>query len=163
MHGLPIEVKVETEFNIGSKKDIETKIGTQEFIDKCKEFALRNLSHMEGQFKNLGIWLDFKNAYMPITKEYMEMGWWTLKKAHEKDLLTKDLRSGYWCPRCETSLAEHEVRGEYKEVLDPSVYVKFKLKNSDEFITIWTTTPWTLPSNMLVCVNPEFDYAYVIV
>ncbi|ABR54690.1 isoleucyl-tRNA synthetase [Methanococcus vannielii SB] len=161
MHGLPIEVKVENEFNIGSKKDIETKIGTQVFIDKCKEFALNHLSNMEKQFKNLGIWLDFENAYMPIKNDYIEMGWWTLKKAHEKDLLTKDLRSGYWCPRCETSLAEHEVRGEYKEVLDPSVYVKFKLKDSNEFITIWTTTPWTLPSNMLVCINPEFDYAYV--
>ncbi|MBB6401330.1 isoleucyl-tRNA synthetase [Methanococcus maripaludis] len=161
MHGLPIEVKVENEFNIGSKKDIETKIGTQEFINKCKEFALNHLGHMQGQFENLGVWLDFENAYMPIKRDYMEMGWWTLKKAHEKELLTKDLRSGYWCPRCETSLAEHEVRGEYKEVLDPSVYVKFKLENSDEYITIWTTTPWTLPSNMLVCVNPEFDYAYV--
>ncbi|MDK2986928.1 isoleucine--tRNA ligase [Methanothermococcus thermolithotrophicus] len=169
MHGLPIEVKVENEFKIKSKKDIESKIGTMEFIEKCKEFALKNKEVMEKQFKNLGVWLDWENAYMPITKEYMEIGWWTLKKAHEKELLTKDLRVGYWCPRCETALAEHEVRGEYKEVLDPSVYVKFKVKdsnsddneNGNEYLIIWTTTPWTLPSNLLVAVHPEYDYAYV--
>lgn len=168
MHGLPIEVKVENEFNIKSKKDIETKIGTTEFIEKCKEFALKNKEVMENQFKNLGIWLDWENAYMPIKNDYIESGWWSLKKAHEKNLLSKDLRVGYWCPRCETSLAEHEVRGEYKEVLDPSVYVKFKLKNEEEnkkekdtYLVIWTTTPWTLISNLLVSVHPDFDYAYV--
>jgi isoleucyl-tRNA synthetase len=162
MHGLPIEVKVENEFGIKNKKEIETKIGTENFIEKCKEFALKHKEIMEGQFKNLGVWLDWENAYMPITKEYMEIGWWTLKKAHEKGLLTKDLRVGYWCPRCETSLAEHEVRGEYKEVSDPSVYVKFKVKDKeDEYVVIWTTTPWTLPSNLAVAVHPEYDYAYV--
>ncbi|MBP2143147.1 isoleucyl-tRNA synthetase [Methanococcus voltae] len=162
MHGLPIEVKVENEFKLSSKKDIETKIGTQVFIDKCKEFALMHKANMEKQFKNLGVWLDWENAYMPIKKEYMEMGWWTLKKAHEKDLLEKDLRVGYWCPRCETSLAEHEVRGEYKDVVDPSAYVKFQLQEAEnEYIVIWTTTPWTLPSNLLVAVGNDFDYAKV--
>lgn len=163
MHGLPIEVKVEEEYNIDSKKDIETKIGTERFIEKCKEFALKNKKVMESQFKNLGVWLDWENAYMPIENEYIEMGWWTLKKAYEKDLLLKDLRVGYWCPRCETSLAEHEVRGEYKEVMDPSIYVKFKLKDDKEntYLIIWTTTPWTLMANMLVSVHPNFNYAYV--
>lgn len=162
MHGLPIEVKVEQEYNIESKKDIETKIGTENFIEKCKEFALKNKKVMEEQFKNLGVWLDWENAYMPIENYYIESGWWTLKKAHEKNLLTKDLRVGYWCPRCETSLAEHEVRGEYKDVKDPSVYVKFKLMNEeDTYLIIWTTTPWTLMANMLVSVHPEYDYAYV--
>ncbi|MBW9220326.1 isoleucine--tRNA ligase [Methanothermococcus sp. SCGC AD-155-N22] len=162
MHGLPIEVKVEGEFKIDSKKDIENKIGTERFIEKCKEFALRNKEVMERQFKNLGVWLDWENAYMPIERDYIETGWWTLKKAHERGLLSKDLRVGYWCPRCETSLAEHEVRGEYKEVVDPSIYVKFPLKDRENtYLIIWTTTPWTLMANMLVAVHPDFNYAYV--
>lgn len=162
MHGLPIEVKVENEFGIKNKKEIETKIGVKQFIEKCKEFALKHKEIMEKQFKNLGVWLDWENAYMPITKEYMEIGWWTLKVAHEKGLLTRDLRVVYWCPRCETALAEHEVRGEYKEVYDPSVYVKFRLANEENtYIVIWTTTPWTLVANLAVTVHPDYDYAYV--
>ncbi|CAB3289846.1 Isoleucine--tRNA ligase [Methanocaldococcus lauensis] len=162
MHGLPIEVKVENEFGIKNKKEIETKIGIEQFIEKCKEFALKHKEIMENQFKNLGVWLDWENAYMPITKEYMEIGWWTLKVAHEKGLLTRDLRVVYWCPRCETALAEHEVRGEYKEVSDPSVYVKFKLKDEENtYVVIWTTTPWTLIANLAVAVHPNYDYAYV--
>ncbi|WP_017980936.1 isoleucine--tRNA ligase [Methanocaldococcus villosus] len=161
MHGLPIEVKVEQEFGIKSKKEIEEKIGVEKFIEKCKEFALKHKEIMENQFKNLGVWLDWENAYMPITKEYMEIGWWSLKKAHEKGLLAKELRVVYWCPRCETALAEHEVRGEYKERVDPSVYVKFKLKDEDAYLIIWTTTPWTLVANIAVSVHPEYDYAYV--
>ncbi|ADG13320.1 isoleucyl-tRNA synthetase [Methanocaldococcus infernus ME] len=160
MHGLPIEVKVEQEFGIKSKKEIE-KIGVDKFIEKCKEFALKHKEIMENQFKNLGVWLDWDNAYMPITKEYMEIGWWTLKRAHEKGLLVKDLRVVYWCPRCETALAEHEVRGEYKEVYDPSVYVKFKLKEENAYLIIWTTTPWTLMANLAVAVHPDYDYVYV--
>ncbi len=160
MHGLPIEVKVEKELNIKTKKDIE-KIGVDKFIEKCKEFALKHKEIMENQFKNLGVWLDWDNAYMPITKEYMETGWWSLKVAHEKGLLKKDLRVVYWCPRCETALAEHEVRGEYKEVEDPSLYVKFKLKDEDAYIVIWTTTPWTLVANLAVAVHPDYDYCYV--
>ncbi|WP_456419120.1 isoleucine--tRNA ligase [Methanocaldococcus infernus] len=160
MHGLPIEVKVEQEFGIKSKKEIE-KIGVDKFIEKCKEFALKHKEIMENQFKNLGVWLDWDNAYMPITKEYMEIGWWTLKRAHEKGLLVKDLRVVYWCPRCETALAEHEVRGEYKEVYDPSVYVKFKLKEENAYLIIWTTTPWTLMANLAVTVHPDYVYVYV--
>ena len=183
MHGLPIEVKVENEFNLNSKKEIETKIGVDVFIEKCKEFALKNKTVMENQFKNLGIWLDWENAYIPITNDYIEAGWWSLKEAHKKDLLSKDLRVGYWCPRCETSLAEHEIRGEYKDVLDPSLYVKFKLDNENNannnninninnsiinsignknniYFIIWTTTPWTLVSNLLIAVHPEVEYGF---
>ncbi|MCK4247940.1 MAG: class I tRNA ligase family protein, partial [Methanomicrobia archaeon] len=91
---------------------------------------------------------------------YMEAEWWSFKRAWEKDLLAKDLRVIHWCPRCETALAEHEIRGEYRMVKDPSVFVKFKLKNKEnEYIVIWTTTPWTLPANIAVCVHPDFIYA----
>lgn len=160
MHGLPIEVRVESELKIKNKKDIENKIGVNIFIDKCKEFAIRNMERMQEQFINLGVWLDWDNPYMTINKEYMEAEWWSFKRAWEKDLLAKDLRVIHWCPRCETALAEHEIRGEYRMVKDPSVFVKFKLKNKEnEYIVIWTTTPWTLPANIAVCVHPDFIYA----
>lgn len=160
MHGLPIEVKVESELGITNKKDIENKIGVDIFIGKCKEFAIRNMERMEEQFMNLGVWMDWDNPYMTINKEYMEAEWWSFKRAWEKDLLEKDRRVIQWCPRCETALAEHEVRGEYRMVKDPSVFVKFKLKDTEnEYILIWTTTPWTLPANIAVCVHPEVTYA----
>ena len=160
MHGLPIEVRVESELKIKNKKDIENKIGVDIFIDKCKEFSIKNMQRMQEQFINLGVWLDWDNPYMTINKEYMEAEWWSFKRAWEKDLLAKDLRVIHWCPRCETALAEHEIRGEYRMVKDPSVFVKFKLKNKEnEYILIWTTTPWTLPANIAVCVHPDFMYA----
>ncbi len=160
MHGLPIEVKVESELNIKNKKDIENKIGVKIFIEKCKEFAIRNKDRMEEQFMNLGVWLDWDNPYMTIKKNYMEAEWWSFKRAWKKELLEKDRRVIQWCPRCETALAEHEVRGEYQMVKDPSVFVKFRLENTEnEYIVIWTTTPWTLPANIAVCVHPSFTYA----
>ncbi|MGZ7066988.1 MAG: isoleucine--tRNA ligase [Methanobacterium sp.] len=161
-HGLPIEHKVEGLLGLKSKKQIESEIGIANFIEKCKEFAVENEAIMTEQFKMLGVWMDWDNPYITFDTKYMESCWWTLKKAHEKDLLINDLRVITWCPRCETALALAEI--DYEEKEDPSIYVKFPLKeskNGNEFILIWTTTPWTLPANMAVCVNPEFDYAYV--
>ncbi|MGZ7048590.1 MAG: isoleucine--tRNA ligase [Methanobacterium sp.] len=161
-HGLPIEHKVEGLLGLKSKKQIESEIGIANFIEKCKEFAVENKAIMTEQFKMLGVWMDWDNPYITFDAKYMESCWWTLKKAHEKDLLINDLRVITWCPRCETALALAEI--DYEEKEDPSIYVKFPLKeskNGNEFILIWTTTPWTLPANMAVCVNPEFDYAYV--
>ncbi|AIF68629.1 isoleucyl-tRNA synthetase [Palaeococcus pacificus DY20341] len=162
MHGLPIEVKVEQALGLKIKKDIEEKIGVDEFIKKCKEFALKNLKVMTEQFKLLGVWMDWDNPYMTIKNEYIEAAWWTLKRAWEKELLEKDQRVLHWCPRCETALAEHEVRGEYKIREDPSVYVKFRLEDKEnEYLLVWTTTPWTLPANLAVAVHAEYDYAKV--
>lgn len=162
MHGLPIEVKVEQALGLKTKKDIETEIGVDEFIRKCKEFALNNLKVMTEQFKMLGIWMDWDNPYMTIKNEYIESGWFTLKRAWEKGLLEKDKRVLHWCPRCETALAEHEVRGEYKIRKDPSIYVKFPVEGKDnEYLLVWTTTPWTLPANLAVAVHPEYDYVKV--
>ena len=159
-HGLPIEHKVEGLLGLKSKKEIETKIGIDNFIEKCKEFAIENKALMTDQFKMLGVWMDWDNPYVTFDTKYMESCWWTLKRAHEKDLLINDLRVITWCPRCETALALAEIDYENKE--DPSIYVKFPLKNSEnEFVLVWTTTPWTLPANMAVCVHPDFDYAYV--
>ncbi len=164
MHGLPIEVKVEETLNLGTKKDIETKVGIDNFVALCKEFSINNMNKMIGQFKNIGCWMDWDRPYMPITDEYIESGWYTLKKAWEKGLFFRDKRVTHWCPRCETALAEHEVRGEYKMVEDPSIYVKFKLIGKDEeYLLVWTTTPWTLPSNLAVSVHPDYDYVEAMV
>ena len=159
MHGLPIEVKVEGVLGFRSKKDIE-KYGVGNFIAKCKEFALTHRDEMTLQFKNLGVWLNWKDPYMTLRDEYIEAAWWTLKQAHEKKLLEKGLRVVNWCPRCETAIAESEV--EYAEVTDPSVYIKFQLKGEeDTYIVIWTTTPWTIPANIAVAVHPSFEYVKV--
>ncbi|MDD4281184.1 MAG: isoleucine--tRNA ligase [Candidatus Methanofastidiosa archaeon] len=164
MHGLPIEVKVEGMLGLETKKDIETKIGIDTFVARCKEFAIDNMHNMITQFKNIGCWMDWDHPYMPVEDAYIESGWYTLKKAWEKGLFFKDMRVTHWCPRCETALAEHEVRGEYRMVDDPSIYVKFKvLGREDEYLLVWTTTPWTLPSNLAVSVHPDLDYVEVMV
>lgn len=161
-HGLPIEVKVEEILGIRSKKEIETKIGVAEFIRKCRQWALEHVSVMTEQFKRLGVWMDWDSPYMTLTNDYIEKAWWTFKRIYERGLVGKDARVIHWCPRCETALAEHEVRGEYSEVSDPSIYVRFRIRGRErEYILVWTTTPWTIPANIAVCVHPDFDYVRV--
>ena len=161
MHGLPIEVKVEKSLDLDSKREIE-EIGVDNFINKCKSFAKENLDKMREQFKMLGVWMDWDDPYMTIKNDYLRSAWWTVKKAWEKDLLEKEKRSIRWCPRCQTALAKHEVRGEYENVEDPSIYVKMRLKDKkDEYVLIWTTTPWTIPANLAVAVDKDFNYARV--
>ena len=157
MHGLPIEVKVEGILGFKSKKDIES-FGVENFIAKCKEFAITQKQAMTEQFQRLGVWMQWTDPYMTLKDDYIEAAWWTLKKAYEKDLLDVGKRSVNWCPRCETAIADSEV--EYSEQTDPSIYVKFKIKNcEDTFIVIWTTTPWTIPANVAVAVNPYVKYS----
>ncbi|MFA5772586.1 MAG: isoleucine--tRNA ligase [Thermoplasmata archaeon] len=161
MHGLPIEVKVEQTLKIKNKKEIE-EYGVENFIEKCRNFALDFQKQMTVQFSALGVWLDWENPYLTIENKYIEAAWWTLKKAYEKNLLIQSERVLSWCPRCETALAEAEI--EYWDESDPSIYVKFPLKGKkNEYILIWTTTPWTLPSNLAVAVHPDFNYVRVAV
>ncbi|KXB09419.1 isoleucyl-tRNA synthetase [candidate division MSBL1 archaeon SCGC-AAA833F18] len=161
-HGLPIEVKVEEKLGTETKKDIEEEIGVREFIEECKKWAIDHVDLMSEQFEKLGVWMDWGNPYLTLTNDYLESAWWTLKKAYEKGLMEKQLQVIPWCPRCETALAEHEVRGEYRPVKDPSLYARFKLTYvPNEYLLVWTTTPWTLPANIAVCVNPEYYYAKV--
>jgi len=162
-HGLPIEVKVEEELKIGSKKEIEEKIGVSSFISTCKRYAFENAEKQTEVFKNLGVWMDWENPYMTLHRNYMESVWWTVKRAYEKGLLDRGLKVVHWCPRCETALAGYEVTDEYRMVKDYSVYVKFPLKEKDgnTSILIWTTTPWTLPANVAVMVNPDEYYVEV--
>jgi isoleucyl-tRNA synthetase len=159
MHGLPIEVKVEHQLGFTSKKDIED-YGIAAFIEQCRTFAVTHMEIMSDQFRQLGIWLDFDNPYQTIKAEYIESAWWAVKRANERGLLERGHRVVNWCPRCETAIADSEV--EYWDETDPSIFVKFPITGREnEFLVIWTTTPWTLPANVAVAVNPAFTYARV--
>ncbi|MBU4436898.1 MAG: isoleucine--tRNA ligase, partial [Candidatus Altiarchaeota archaeon] len=161
MHGLPTEVKVEEEV-LGSKtkKDIQ-EYGIENFIKECKKFSINNMNVMTKQLKRFGVWLDWDDPYQTMDARYMEGVWFCIKKAHEKGLLYKDNRVIHWCPRCETAMSGYEVRDEYRNVTDHSIYVKARVKGRDESILIWTTTPWTLPANTAIAAHPEFDYVRV--
>jgi isoleucyl-tRNA synthetase len=159
MHGLPIEVKVEQSIGVKSKKEIED-YGIDKFVSTCKNFALDFQKRMTEQFKELGVWMDWENPYLTISPEYVEAAWWTLRRAFDKGLLVSANRVLSWCPRCETALAEAEI--EYWDESDPSIYVKFPLRDEEGVsLLIWTTTPWTLLANMAVAVHPDFSYAKV--
>jgi len=159
MHGLPIEVQVEKELGFKQKQDIKN-FGMENFIAKCREFALQHKDKMTEQFKALGVWLDWEEPYITITNNYINSAWWTLKRAHEQKLLTRAERVLTWCPRCETALAEAEV--EYWDETDHSIYVRFPVEGREnEYILIWTTTPWTLPADVAVTLHPGFKYARV--
>ncbi len=160
MHGLPIEVYVEKELKLKSKREIETKIGVDKFVERCQHFALSNLDQMTNQFKRLGIWMDWERPYRTIDDFYIEGTWYLMKRAYERGFLYRGLRSIDCCVRCETALAKRE--HEYKTIEDYSIWVKFPIVGrKQEYIVVWTTTPWTLPANMAVMVNPEFDYVRV--
>lgn len=159
MHGLPIEVQVEKKIGVHSKKEIEEG-GIDKFIDACKNHAFSLHAEMTTQFKDLGIWMDWDKPYQTLKLDFMESAWWTVQRAYDRGLLKPSSRVVSWCPRCETALAEAEI--EYWEETDPSVMVKFPLKNdSDVALVIWTTTPWTLPANMAVAAHPEFQYVKI--
>jgi len=161
MHGLPIEVKVEQALGIKNKKEIEN-FGIEKFVGKCREYATSFLATMTEQFKELGVWLAWENPYCTIKNDYLESAWWTIKRAEERKLLVQSERVLPWCLRCETALADAEL--EYWNETDPSIYVKFRLKGTkDEYILIWTTTPWTLPADLMVCVHPQFKYVKAVV
>lgn len=158
MHGLPIEVQVEKKIGVRSKKEIE-EYGIDKFVDICKTYAQELLGSMTDQFKQLGVWMNWDDPYKTLKMNYLEAAWWTLSKAYKQKLLVSADRVLTWCPRCETALAEAEI--EYWDEDDPSIMVKFPVKDQDHSLLIWTTTPWTLPSNMAVAANPEFDYVKV--
>ncbi|MFQ5908074.1 MAG: isoleucine--tRNA ligase [Thermoplasmata archaeon] len=159
MHGLPIEVLVERALGIKNKREIEEKVGVAEFVEQCRAFALERLQRQTAEFRQMGVWMDWDNPYMTITNDYIQSAWWTLRKAHDAGLLVKAKRSLEWCPRCETPVAANEI--EYWDETDPSIYVAFPVVGKKESLLIWTTTPWTLPANLAVAVNPDFTYARV--
>jgi isoleucyl-tRNA synthetase len=157
MHGLPIEGKVQKKFELLTKHDI-VDFGLEKFAHECFKFAEEGAATMSQDMWNMGIWFNNENAYMPIRNTFMEGEWFLVKKAHEKNRLYKGNKVMTWCKSCETALAKHEL--EYKNVTDNSIFVKFKVKEG-EYLIIWTTTPWTIPFNLAVMVNPELDYVRV--
>ncbi len=158
-HGLPIEYKVEQKLGFKNKKDIEG-FGVDKFIGECKGFATQFVDANSNQFANLGVWMDWSRPYLTLDNDYIEGAWFTFKQGFEKGLLFRDKYPVHVCPRCSTALAYNEL--EYTTVTDPSIYVKFKVKGvADEFLIVWTTTPWTLPSNTGVMVKPDAEYVSV--
>jgi len=156
MHGLPTEHKAEEKLGIKNKDEIP-KFGVEKFIKVCRDIAVENMKMMSNDFKRLGVWMDFDNAYQSIKNEFMEGEWWLIKKAYENKRLYEGRRTMHWCSHCATALAKHEL--EYKNIKDDSVFVKFKVKGKkNEYLVIWTTTPWTLAFNLGVMANPEIDY-----
>ena len=159
MHGLPTEHKVQAQFDLKTKEDI-VNFGLDRFAKECIKFSSEKAKLMDADLWRLGIWMDYDNAYWPIKNEYIEGIWWLIKKAHEKKRLYEGLRTITWCASCGTALAKHECQ--YKEVEEPSIYVKFKIKNKkDEYFLIWTTTPWTITFNLAIMANPDLDYVKV--
>jgi len=156
MHGLPTENAVQKKLGIKDKLEIE-KYGVEKFVTECIKFSSENAKTMDKDLMRLGIWMDFENAYWPITKDFIEGEWWLMKKAWDQKRLYKGKKIMQWCASCETSLAKHEL--EYENVKENSVFLKFKVKGKkDEYIVIFTTTPWTIPFNLAVMANPELDY-----
>ncbi len=156
MHGLPTENAVQKKLGIKDKLEIE-KYGVEKFIKECIKFSTENAKIMDKDLERLGIWMDFENAYWPITRDFIEGEWWLIKKAWEQKRLYQGKKIMHWCAACETSLAKHEL--EYENVRENSIFLKFKIKDKNEYLIIWTTTPWTIPFNLAVMVNPELEYA----
>ncbi|MEM4209177.1 MAG: isoleucine--tRNA ligase [Candidatus Anstonellaceae archaeon] len=158
-HGLPIEVKVEKELNIEDKKEIE-KYGLEKFIKKCKEFASKHIEIITSQFKRCGVWMDWSNPYITYENYYIESIWKTIKAAEEKGLLKEGYYVVPYSPDSQTSLANYEL--EYHDREDPSIFVRFKLKDKEnEYFLIWTTTPWTLVANLAIMAHPSYIYIKV--
>ncbi len=156
-HGLPIEVAVEQKLGIREKHEITERLGLKKFIEECQKFAIEQMEPMIKDFKRIGVWLDWENPYITFRNEYIEGAWWALKRAQENGFLYLGEKAMTWCPRCATALAKHEL--EYYPVTENSIFVKLKVKGKEnEYLIIWTTTPWTIPFNLAVMANPELDY-----
>ncbi len=161
-HGLPVELEVEKLLGIDGKEQIE-EYGLEPFIDKCKESVWKYKGMWEEFSGKVGFWADMDDPYVTYHNDYIESEWWALKKIWEKDLLYKGFKIVPYCPRCGTPLSSHEVAQGYKDVKEKSAIARFKVKSDvdNEYILAWTTTPWTLPSNVALCVNPDIDYVKV--
>ncbi|MEN2776384.1 isoleucine--tRNA ligase [Acetivibrio clariflavus] len=160
-HGLPVELEVEKMLGIDGKPEIE-KFGVEPFIENCKKSVWKYKAEWEQMSERIGYWADMENPYITYDNNYIESVWWALKKIWEQGLLYKGHKIVPYCPRCGTSLSSHEVAQGYKEVKDPSIYVKFQVKGEKNvYLMAWTTTPWTLPSNVALTVNPHETYVKV--
>lgn len=160
-HGLPVEYQVEKQLNITNKAELEA-YGVQNFIEKCKENVFQYEQDWRQMTERIGFWVNLDEAYITLSNDYIESVWWVLRQAWEKELLYQGHKVQPYCYRCGTTLASHEVALGYQEVADPSIFVRFPLKNRENiYLLVWTTTPWTLPSNVAVAVGEDYDYVAV--
>jgi len=160
-HGLPVEYQVEKQLNIKNKQELEA-YGVKNFIEKCKENVFQYEQDWRKMTERIGFWVDLDDPYITLSNNYIESVWWVLKQAWEKDLLYQGYKVQPYCSRCGTTLASHEVSQGYQVVTDPSIYIKFPVKNLvNTFLLVWTTTPWTLPSNVAIVVGEDYDYVSV--
>ncbi len=165
-HGLPVEIAVEKELGFSGKADIEA-FGVAEFNARCRESVMRHVDAFEEMTERMGFWVDTSQAYRTMDPDYVQSVWWSLKTIFEAGLLSEDHRVAPYCPRCGTSLSDHELGqpGGYETVVDPSVYVRFPVTSGphagEADLLVWTTTPWTLVSNTAVAVNPDVTYLLV--
>ena len=160
-HGLPVELEVEKLLGLDGKEQIE-EYGLEPFIQKCKESVWKYKGMWEEFSGIVGFWADMENPYVTYENDFIESEWWALKEIWKKKLLYKGHKIVPYCPRCGTPLSSHEVAQGYKDVKEKSAIVKFKVVGEDAYILAWTTTPWTLPSNVALCVNPEETYVKVV-
>jgi len=163
-HGLPAEVFTEKKLGVQDRRDIGTKISLEEYVTTCRDNMVQTGNLWEDTIDRIGRWVDFKGAYRTMDKNYMESVWWAFKELYDKGKIYEGEKVLLYCTRDATPLSKAEVTmdaGSYKDVVDPSVYIKFKLQGEDRSVLAWTTTPWTLPANTAVAVNKDFDYSEV--
>ncbi|MBS1456601.1 MAG: class I tRNA ligase family protein, partial [Clostridia bacterium] len=160
-HGLPVELEVEKSLGINGKPQIES-YGIEPFIKKCKESVWKYKGEWEKMSDRVGYWADMEHPYVTYDDNYIESEWWALKTIADKGLLYKGYKIVPYCPRCGTALSSHEVAQGYKDVKETSVFVKFRVKGEEnKYFLAWTTTPWTLPSNVALCMNPNEIYVEI--
>lgn len=166
-HGLPVEIEVEKELGLKNKQEIE-KFGIAEFNERAKASVLKYKEEWERMTDRIGFWMDLEHPYITYHPKYIESLWWVFGEINKRKLLARSFKIVPWCPRCQTPLSSHEVSQGYKKVGDPSVFIKFEIKRAKlkiaarkgykEYFLVWTTTPWTLPANVAIAVNPKLTY-----
>ena len=157
-HGLPVELEIEKKLGISGKEQIE-EYGVEKFVKECKESVFTYVSMWEKMTEQIGYWVDMENPYVTYHNPYIESVWWALKQMWDKGLLYEGHKVMPYCPRCGTALSSHEVAQGYKDVKDLTAIAKFKVADEEnKYILAWTTTPWTLPSNLALCINKAYTY-----
>ncbi|MBS3160361.1 isoleucine--tRNA ligase [Candidatus Woesearchaeota archaeon] len=159
-HGLPVEVQIEKQLKLNSKKDI-LNYGIEKFNKQCKESVFSYIKEWNRLTDRMAFWIDLDNPYITLNNNYIESVWWSLKELYNKKMLYEGHKVVPFCPRCETPLSSHEVALGYKDITEPTITVRFKIKGENRYLLAWTTTPWTLPSNLGLAINPKIDYAVV--
>lgn len=161
-HGLPVELEVEKQIHTNGKADIEA-YGVEPFIQKCRESVWTYKDLWEKMSERVGYWCDFEHPYITYTNDYIESVWWGLKQLDNKGLIYKGYRVSPYCPRCSTALSSHEVAQGYKDIKTSSIFFRLKVKGEENtYFAVWTTTPWTVISNVALCVNKEYEYSKVL-